>query len=353
VIRRLRASRALRAGFAVLAVAFLIYALISQWSKAAAALSSLSWWSVALAAGAGVLAPGGAMLAWRALLADLGSPLRLSPAVQVMFLGQLGKYLPGGVWQVVATMELGRDHAAPRKRTFTATVLAMAITLAAALALTAIALPLTSAGAARRYWWVLALVPVVAAALHPRVLTGALNGALRLAKREPLERGVSRACLGRALGWTVLGWALLDVQAWLLVRDVHHGGLSDFPPAAAAYMLAWSVGFLTIFAPGGIGTREVAMAAALAPVMDWPQALVIATVSRLISVAADLAWAALAFALGRAAPAKRDRRPPPRAGNALAPAALHMERSLNTSTTTAPGTSRTPGQPAPNGRSEE
>lgn len=333
MIRRLRASRALRAGFAVFAVAFLVYALVSQWGKASAALSALSWWSVALATIAGVLAPGGAMLAWRALLADLGSPLRLGPAVQVMFLGQLGKYLPGGVWQVVATMELGKDHAAPRKRTFTATVLGMAITLASALALTAIALPFTSGDAAHRYWWVLALVPVAAAALHPRVLTGALNGALRLAKREPLERSVRRAGLGRALGWTVLGWALLDVQAWLLVTDVHHGGLSDFLPAAAAYMLAWSVGFLTIFAPGGIGTREVAMAAALAPLMDWPQALVIATVSRLISTAADLAWAALAFALGRVALSRRDRGAAPSSGNALAPAALQMERSLNPSTT--------------------
>jgi hypothetical protein len=326
----LRASRTLRAGFAVLAVAFLGYALVSQWGKASTALSSLSWWSVAAATGAGVLAPGGAMLAWRALLADLGSPLRLSPAVQVMFLGQLGKYLPGGVWQVVATMELGRDHAAPRKRTFTATVLGMAVTLAAALALTAIALPLTSADAARHYWWVPALVPVVAAALHPRVLTGALNAALRLVKREPLERGASRAGLVLALGWTVLGWALLDVQAWLLVADVHHGGFADFLPAAAAYMLAWSVGFLTIFAPGGIGTREVAMAAALAPLMDWPQALVIATVSRLISIVADLGWAALAFALGRVELSRRRRQALPRSGNALAAAALQMKGSTNT-----------------------
>jgi uncharacterized membrane protein YbhN (UPF0104 family) len=337
VIRRLRASRTLRVGFAVLAVAFLVYALVSQWGKASAALSSLSWWSVAVATVVGVLAPGGAMLAWRSLLADLGSPLALRPAIQVMFLGQLGKYLPGGVWQVVATMELGRDHAAPRKRTFTATVLGMAITLASALALTAIALPFTSAGAARRYWWVLALVPLIAVALHPRVLTGALNVALRLARRDPLERSVSRAGLVRALGWTVLGWALLDVQAWLLVHDVHHGGhggLSDFLPAAAAYMLAWSVGFLTIFAPGGIGTREVAMAAALAPLMDWPQALVIATVSRLISLVADLAWAALAFALGRLALSRRGRGgrqipADPGNGNALTPAALHMDRSTD------------------------
>ena len=31
------------------------------------------------------------MLAWRALLADLGSPLPLPAAIRVMFIGQLGK----------------------------------------------------------------------------------------------------------------------------------------------------------------------------------------------------------------------------------------------------------------------
>ncbi|MCW2913617.1 MAG: hypothetical protein JWN52_1685 [Actinomycetia bacterium] len=307
MLRRLVASRALRLGFVLLAIAFMAYALISQWDKAWAALSALSWWSVAGALLAGVLAPGPAMLAWRALLADLGSPLSLPAATQVMFIGQLGKYVPGGVWQVVATVELARDHAAPRKRTFTATVVAMAITLASALALTALALPFTSSGAARDYWWVLALVPVALIGLHPRVLTSALNLALRLARKEPLERAVRLPAIRRALGWTVLGWLLLGVQTWLLVADIHGGGFADFLPASAAFMLAWSVGFLTIFAPGGLGTRELAMTAALAPLMGPPQALVVAVVARLISTVADLAWAGLAFALSRARTARTAR----------------------------------------------
>jgi len=301
VLRRILASRILRAGFVLLAVAFMAYYLIANWDKTRQALSALSWWTIAAALVAGVLAPGPAMLAWRSLLADLGTPLSLPAGIRVMFLGQLGKYLPGGVWQVVATVELGQDHASPRKRTFTATMVGMAITLGSALALTALELPFTSSDAARRYWWVLALVPVALAGLHPRVLTGALNLVLRLARREPLERGVSLAGIGRALGWTALGWLLLSVQAWLLVAGIHGGGLRDLLPASAAYLLAWSVGFLTVFAPGGLGTRELAMAAALAPLMDWTQALVVATLCRLISTIADIAWALVALALSKQA----------------------------------------------------
>src|SRR5258708_37084756 len=108
------------------------------------------------------------MMAWRALRADLGSPLPLSAATQIMFIGNLGKYVPGGGWQVLATGEMGREHATPAKRTLTATVVGMALALGAPLALTALALPLTSSNAARPYWWVPALVPFVPRALHPR-----------------------------------------------------------------------------------------------------------------------------------------------------------------------------------------
>jgi len=71
------------------------------------------------------------------------------------------------------------------------------------------------------------------------------------------------------------------------------------PIAAGAYALAWSVGFVLIPFPGGVGPRELAFIAALAPVMPRGSAIVVAVVSRLVLTIADLAWAALAFALGR------------------------------------------------------
>jgi hypothetical protein len=70
------------------------------------------------------------------------------------------------------------------------------------------------------------------------------------------------------------------------------------PIAAGAYALAWSVGFVLIPFPGGVGPRELAFIAALAPVMPRGSAIVVAVVSRLVLTIADLAWAALAFWLG-------------------------------------------------------
>ncbi len=69
--------------------------------------------------------------------------------------------------------------------------------------------------------------------------------------------------------------------------------------SAGAYALAWSVGFVLIIFPSGVGPRELALIAALAPVMSRGSALVIAIVSRLVMTIGDLAWAGLGLALGR------------------------------------------------------
>ena len=136
----------------------------------AAALHHLAWYSVAGAAIAVIAGLGCMMLAWRALLADLGSPLPLRPAARILFVAQLGKYVPGAVWAMAAQVELARAYEVPRRRSASATVVAMLITLATGLLVAAVALPLSSGAAARHYWWALALAPPALIALYPPVM---------------------------------------------------------------------------------------------------------------------------------------------------------------------------------------
>jgi hypothetical protein len=177
----------------------------------------------------------------------------------------------------------------------------MLVTLATGLLVAAVALPLSSGAAARQYWWALALAPPALIALYPPVMGWALDRALRLARRPPLERRVSGSGVLRAAAWSLAGWAFFSVHAWLLVAGVTGKGVSVLPIAAGAYALAWSVGFVLIPFPGGVGPRELALIAALAPVMPRGSAIVVAIVSRLVMTIGDLAWAALAFGLGRGA----------------------------------------------------
>ncbi len=309
MLHRLASSRWARLGLLAIALGFCVYALLGQRAEAVAALHKLAWGSVLGAVVAGIAGLGCQMLAWRAVVRDLGSPLSVRSAIRVAFIAQLGKYVPGAVWAAAAQVELARAHNVPRTRSATAVVVSMLITLATGLLVAGIALPLSSVGAAREYWWALVLAPAALIALYPPLTGYVLDRALRLARRPPLERRISAAGMARAVAWSLLGWVFFSVHAWLLVADMAGGGVRLLPVAAGAYALAWSVGFILIPFPGGVGPRELAFIAALAPVLPRPSAIVVAVISRLVLTVADLTWAGTAFALGRRARAQPQDRP--------------------------------------------
>lgn len=296
LLTRLRRSRAVRLVLLALVCVAAGWALHTHWGQARDAFLDLPPWAPPTAVLSGMAGLAAQMMAWRALLAGLGSPLPRRVAARVMFVGQLGKYLPGSVWAFVAQVELARDHAVPRARGAAATLLAVAVTVATGLAVAAVALPLSSTEAARRWWWALALAPLLLAALHPRVVTWGIGLAARTFARfrAVAETGtvdIGGRAITTAVAWTLLAWAPLGAHLWVLTWAVGGDPLSSLGPAVGAYALAWTLGLLVVFAPAGLGVREAVLVVALAPVVDAGAALVLAVLSRLVMTVADLAWA--------------------------------------------------------------
>ncbi len=312
VLTRLRRNTWVRLALLVLVCACVGAALYANWTQARDAVSELPLWVLPVAVLAGMLGLAAQMLAWRCLLSGLGSPLPGAAAARVMFVGQLGKYLPGSVWAFVAQVELARDWKVPRSRGAAATLLAIAVTVAVSLAVAAVALPLSSAEAARRWWWALAAAPLLLACLHPRVLGWGVRLAARpfarfreVAEAGPLElRGRAVAA---SVGWTLVAWVPLGAHVWLLTWAVGGDALRSAGPAVGAYALAWTLGLLVVFAPAGLGVREVVLVVALAPVVDAGAALVVAVLSRLVMTVADVGWAGLAVLVSKAPEHEQER----------------------------------------------
>lgn len=291
-------GRAVRVGFLLLAVLLLVLALRENGDEAydaALDVGPLHALGSLLAVLLGLLA---SARVWRALLSDLGTPLPMRPALHVFFLGQLGKYVPGSVFAIAAQMELGRAHGAPRSRVGTASLVFMGVLVAAGLLTAGVALPFTSPDALRDFAWVLLVLPLGLVALHPPVLTRLVTLLLRVLKRDPLERPLSRRGVGAALGWALAMWAAYGVHLWLLVRPQETSTRADLLLLSlGAYALAWTAGFLFVVAPAGAGVREVALVAALAPVLDAGPALAVTVLSRVLMTLGDLVWGVVGAAL--------------------------------------------------------
>ncbi|WP_043496710.1 lysylphosphatidylglycerol synthase domain-containing protein [Georgenia sp. SUBG003] len=293
-------SRWVRIGFLLAALAAGVWAVASQWDDVRTALTSIPGGVVVGALALSVAYVVLTMAAWRVLLMDLGSPLRVGAASRVFFVSQVGKYIPGGVWNVLAAAEMGADHAIPRRRSISVMVVSILVSILTGLALAVLAIVLAPAGVAADFGWVGWFLPVLLLVLAPPVLNRLLGLALRLARRPPLERPLTLGGVVRASLWSTAAWIVAGVQVWLLSAAL---GLeltvATLALAVGGYALAWTVGFLVVVVPAGVGVREAVLAAVLATHLEPGAVVVVVLLSRVLLTVADVVLGLAGLAVGR------------------------------------------------------
>lgn len=305
--RRRVALRLARAGFVVVAAGLCGYALVRQWPQVRAGVAALGGRTVGLSLVAVLAGLVATMLVWRTLLAALGSPLPLRVAARIFFLGQLGKYIPGSMWPIVAQMDMARAYRVPGRRSATAGVLTMLVSLAAGFVAAVAVLPALAGPDVRGYRWLFLAVPVLLAGLHPRVVNPVVDRLLRLVGRPPLDRPLGGRAVAAAFGWALLSWILLGAQIWLMAVRFGAPPGRSVPLAVGGFAFAWAAGFLVVFAPAGVGVRDVLLVAVLGRVLDGGPATTVAVVSRILMTLGDLLLAAAAGWRGRVASGRADR----------------------------------------------
>jgi uncharacterized membrane protein YbhN (UPF0104 family) len=273
----------------VVLVAALGLSLHSQYSSVRGDLARLSLWTVVAAIALSTAGVGASMLSWRALLADLGSALPLKAAVRVYSFSQLGKYVPGSVWPVLAQMELGRAYGVPRVRAATAFLLGVLVSVVTAVAAGGL-LALSTAGWGRLF----ALLPLVLVFLHPTLLRPLIGLAARLLRRAGAAEPPTLSGVTRGAGWSVGLWLLLGAASTVLAHGL--GADVSYLRVVAAVALAWAAGLVIVFAPAGAGVRESVLVLLLAGQIGTGRAVALALLSRLAMSAADGIWALVAVA---------------------------------------------------------
>jgi glycosyltransferase 2 family protein len=263
-------------------------------------------------------------LIWRSILARLGSPLDVRSAEQIYLNSEFVRYIPGNVWHVLTRILWAEGRGVLRSTGFASMTIELATKIASAALVFALSLlAWNNAGALGStlgqvgHEVVLTVglvgVPLLLVGLHPRVLTGALNFALRKLGRQSVAFRLGYGdVLAITLLWS-LSWVVAGVGFYLIVLALWAAPLSLTAciMAIGIYAIGWDIGFLSFITPSGLGFREAAIAAllgvsltGLVPIV--PIALMVALVARLLGTAAELVCVAGAHFLpgGRAATAK-------------------------------------------------
>jgi hypothetical protein len=136
------------------------------------------------------------------------------------------------------------------------------------------------------------LIPVAVFLVRPAVLLDVVNWALVKLKRLPLAAEITRPL---ALG--VLAIAMLDWLLWGASFAALTFALQDYstvemlrltPHLVAAYAIAYTIGFVSLLTPSGIGVREGAFYVLLAPLLGGGAITVSALAMRLWTTLGEL-----------------------------------------------------------------
>ncbi len=270
------------------AVGFVVRTLVTEWPRVEAEIreAEVGWLALALVLAAAAMASIG--WAWGAVLGALGVRVPTGRVVPWYFVGELGKYLPGGLWPVLGRGELARRGGVPRGRAYASVALSLGVLYLAAMFVAVAFLPFALSGGGFSPWMLtLAALPVGVIALHHEVLERLVRLVERVSGRS-VDVDVPR--WGTSLGLVaryVPTWLLIGSATWAVGRAV----TSDlsFPRVMFAAVLSWIVGFLAVPVPAGAGIRETVLYAASG--LPKGVAVFTAVAARLAFVLVDLVGA--------------------------------------------------------------
>lgn len=232
--------------------------------------------------------------AWRRLLRGWGERLRFSQAAKIWFLSNLGRYLPGKVWSIAGLTVLARRAGVSGWAAAGGALAMQALAVGTGACVVAVAVP-----------GVVAPLQLGAAALAAGTAVAALTwsplgATVSKVVKPTLEfraLPVGTALLGAAI--TLVSWMTYGLAFWLLARGMF--ATVDLAPRTAMGVFAagYLVGLLALFAPGGLGVRELVFVALLAPTMGGGSAVALTVGSRLLLTVTEAAAALSTLVIGR------------------------------------------------------
>lgn len=241
---------------AAAALAFCVHAIVDAWPEVRRSLvHAHAVWLVAAFLASGLAMSGLGLLWWRCLRL-FGTRVRPLPSLAWHFGGELGKYIPGGVWAILGRGEFARHGAGVSRGTaYATTLISYACMTVAAVVVCGVLAPFSHSTVLGWEWALLLLVPLGLAAAHPAVLGRVLVLGHRLSRGRVDLVAPPWLSMLRLIAWAIPTWLLVGAAASMVTEAL---GFDQRPARVAfAAVTAWIVGFLAVPVPAGAGVREV------------------------------------------------------------------------------------------------
>jgi glycosyltransferase 2 family protein len=219
------------------------------------------WALVALSGAVFLVAHAVLVQTWRSVLSCWGEHLPFWSAARVWSVSNLGRYLPGKIWQIGAMGAMARElNVSPVAAAGSALLGTLVNVLAGfVVALISGRALLSSATEGVGPLRLLIILAASAALILAPVIVPRLAPIFSRVLKRPVEatlppRAVIYSLIGNVIAWLIYGAAF---EIFCIGMLGHATGV--YSAYLAAYTLSYLIGYIFLFAPAGVGFRETAM----------------------------------------------------------------------------------------------
>jgi hypothetical protein len=219
------------------------------------------WGMVMLSGAVFLIAHAVLVQTWRSVLSCWDEHLPFWSAARVWSVSNLGRYLPGKIWQIGAMGAMARELNVSPVAAAGSALLGTLVNIIAGFVVALVSGRALLSNAATGVGPIRIAIIIAASAgllLAPFIVPHLAPLVSRVLKR-PIEatlppRAVVYALIGNVIAWLVYGAAFQLFVIGMLGRAA-----GDYSSYLAAYTISYLVGYIFLFAPAGVGFREAAM----------------------------------------------------------------------------------------------
>jgi hypothetical protein len=235
------------------------------------------------------------IIAYRLLLAAYGPKLTWPQAATLSWVPGLAKYIPGKVVAIGGTVYLLRRYKIPAAVALSVTLMGDAVAVLTGLSVGA---PMLLTPEARAHLpggviWCVLMIAGGLIALYPPVFTKLVNVALRKMKRAELNATPKLHYYLLPILAGFAQWICWGVALWFTARSIGPVDVHAIPRFIVIAALANTIAYLVIFAPGGIGFRELFLFLGLDPIIGHANAAIVVVAIRIIQTVVEIVLAGL------------------------------------------------------------
>ena len=290
-----RISSLIGVAIGIAGVAFVVKTLISKWDEVSDAFSQVDAINLVLSLLFGLAAMTSIGWIWVTMIVARSHNVRHRNAMSWYFTGQLGKYVPGGIWPIVGRAELAVRNGIPRLDAYASTGLSLVTTYAAAVVTIGIGAAATTGHRLIAILIAIGLIAAYAAFSRPSLRAVIIRAASRISSSASSLTDPKR----------LVRLTVLHIPAWLLmslstsVTATAFGANIGIADMLFITSTSWLAGFVVVGVPGGIGVREAVFTSLAGGIIGTPMAVSLALMSRVVFIAVDLSGALISNVISR------------------------------------------------------